>query len=227
MSIDYDKIFKKGKEPVKNMSAYLIALRGHKCEKCCLTHWQDQLITLQTHHIDGDRTNNELNNLLLLCPNCHSQTENFGSKNIKKITISEEKFVETLKNSYSIRQALLSLGLSDASANYVRAKTLIQKYDIEMPNKISTKLKKYCKVCGKEIHPTAEHCTKCFYLLSRKVERPSREELKNLIRTQSFVSISKQFGVSDTAIKKWAIVEGLPYKKSEIKTYSDEEWAKI
>ena len=38
-------------------------------------------VPLQIHHIDGDSTNNKEENLLLLCPNCHSLTENFGSRN--------------------------------------------------------------------------------------------------------------------------------------------------
>lgn len=40
----------------------------------------DKPITLQLHHIDGNPTNNSLNNLQLLCPNCHSQTENYCGK---------------------------------------------------------------------------------------------------------------------------------------------------
>ena len=40
-------------------------------------------MTLELHHIDGDETNNELTNLQYLCPNCHSLTENYGSKNKK------------------------------------------------------------------------------------------------------------------------------------------------
>ena len=39
---------------------------------------------LELHHIDGDNTNNEFNNLLILCPNCHAQTDNYCSKKKKK-----------------------------------------------------------------------------------------------------------------------------------------------
>ena len=46
--------------------------------------WFGEPITLQLHHIDGDHFNNELDNLKILCPNCHSQTDNFCGKNHKK-----------------------------------------------------------------------------------------------------------------------------------------------
>lgn len=51
------------------------------CERCQLSTWQGQKIPLELHHRDGDRTNHLLSNLQLLCPNCHSQTENFRGKN--------------------------------------------------------------------------------------------------------------------------------------------------
>lgn len=56
----------------------------YKCDKCGITEWQGQEIKLQVHHIDGDHFNNELSNLQILCPNCHSQTDNYGGKANKK-----------------------------------------------------------------------------------------------------------------------------------------------
>lgn len=57
--------------------------------------------------------------------------------------------------------------------------------------------------------------------------RPSREELKEMIRTESFCGIGAKFGVSDKAITKWCKNYGLPNTKREIKTYSDEDWELI
>lgn len=58
----------------------------NKCDICGLTNWLDKPIVLQLHHIDGNPNNNSLENLQLLCPNCHSQTDNYcGSANIDKI----------------------------------------------------------------------------------------------------------------------------------------------
>lgn len=58
----------------------------NKCAICGLTEWQDKPITLQLHHINGNPNDNNLTNLQLLCPNCHSQTENYcGNANAQQI----------------------------------------------------------------------------------------------------------------------------------------------
>lgn len=54
------------------------------CEICGIEEWQNQVIIFELHHVDGDATNNEIQNLQILCPNCHSQTKNFRGKNINK-----------------------------------------------------------------------------------------------------------------------------------------------
>jgi hypothetical protein len=60
---------------------YYEKIRGHKCEKCNLTSWNDLSITLHAHHIDGNIFNNDPSNIMILCPNCHSQTPNYCAKN--------------------------------------------------------------------------------------------------------------------------------------------------
>lgn len=46
--------------------------------------WNDKPLRLQIDHIDGDRTNNKKENLQWLCPNCHTQTDTWGVKNVSK-----------------------------------------------------------------------------------------------------------------------------------------------
>lgn len=58
-------------------------IKENKCEICGISHWLDKPISLQLHHINGVNNDHKLDNLQILCPNCHSQTENYGSKNIK------------------------------------------------------------------------------------------------------------------------------------------------
>ena len=56
-------------------------IKEHRCEHCNNTKWLDHPIPLELHHIDGNRKNNTLQNIELLCPNCHSLTDNYrGSK---------------------------------------------------------------------------------------------------------------------------------------------------
>ena len=59
-------------------------IKERKCELCGLKEWQNQEIPLEVHHIDGNTFNNTLENIQLLCPNCHSLTENFRGKQNKK-----------------------------------------------------------------------------------------------------------------------------------------------
>lgn len=58
-------------------------IKENKCECCGISEWNGKPINLELHHIDGNSHNHCLNNLQLLCPNCHSQTDNFRAKNIK------------------------------------------------------------------------------------------------------------------------------------------------
>lgn len=81
-----------------------------------------------------------------------------------------------------------------------------------------------CKKCGKKISHDAKYCMQCYFLMQRKVERPTREELKSLIRNNSFVAIGRIYGVSDNAIRKWCEAYSLPKKKADIKKYTDEQW---
>lgn len=59
---------------------------------------------------------------------------------------------------------------------------------------------------------------------SRKVDRPTREELKQLIRTSSFTEIGRQYDVTDNSVRKWCKAYGLPYKVSDIRSIRDEDW---
>lgn len=55
------------------------------CEICgCSNNWNGKPLVLQLDHINGDHYDNRLENLQILCPNCHSQTETFSNKRNKK-----------------------------------------------------------------------------------------------------------------------------------------------
>lgn len=98
------------------------------CYNCGLTDWLGGKLILELDHINGDNTDNRLENLRFLCPNCHSQTENYKGRNINsgKLKVSDELLIKTLKEEGNIRKALLKVGLSPKGGNYERAYRLQQ-----------------------------------------------------------------------------------------------------
>ena len=65
------------------LKKYISNARGYKCEECGISEWNKKTLSLHLDHIDGNSDNNFPNNIRLLCPNCHSQTETFSGRNKK------------------------------------------------------------------------------------------------------------------------------------------------
>ncbi len=84
--IPIEEIIVKGKYP--HYQSYKLkqrllgeSIKINQCESCGVKNWNNKKLQMELHHIDGDRTNHLLENLLMLCPNCHSQTDSFRAKN--------------------------------------------------------------------------------------------------------------------------------------------------
>lgn len=56
-------------------------LKESRCEECGISKWRGRPLSMALHHVNGDGHDNRLENLELLCPNCHSQTDNYGGRN--------------------------------------------------------------------------------------------------------------------------------------------------
>ncbi len=65
----------------QTLRKYLSEDRGYKCEVCGISKWNNNPITLQVDHINGDAGNDSPSNVRLICPNCHSQSNTYSGRN--------------------------------------------------------------------------------------------------------------------------------------------------
>lgn len=192
---------------VKNRKTNLISLFGNKCCLCGFDEFQE---ALEFHHVDPSK---------------------------KELSLSSNVMVALDKQIEEARKCILvcanchrgiHAGYYDVPKEYYkyfneeRAEFLL-----EQNREIREGKKHYCKLCRILLNDNTTYCVKCGHVIQRKVERPPRELLKFLIRNKSFVSIGKEYGVSDNTIRKWCKAENLLSSKKEINNFTDLEWEKI
>lgn len=73
-----DEVSYRGK--TSSLKRILIDDGHNSCALCGVQDWMGKPLTLHVDHIDGDNSNNSMDNLRFLCPSCHSQTETFSKK---------------------------------------------------------------------------------------------------------------------------------------------------
>jgi hypothetical protein len=83
-------------------------IKENKCEICNIYEWMGQKLTLELHHKDGNRFNNKLDNLQILCPNCHSLIPNH--KYVKKIKNRTKPIVHKIKHIISEKHKICKCG---------------------------------------------------------------------------------------------------------------------
>ena len=100
----------------------------HQCSNCGLDKWLGQPIALELDHANGNNRDNRLQNLWLLCPNCHAQTSTWRGRNINngQQKVTDKDLTAALNECKNVRQALIKVGLAAKGANYDRAKRLMR-----------------------------------------------------------------------------------------------------
>ena len=180
--------------------------------KCCVCGYSKAISALEFHHLNPSQKEYQLSS-----GNCRSIQEDL--KEAKKCIL-------VCSNCHKeIHQGLIDNTKLKSSFNEEIAQEVLNEYQDK-----KIKKEKVCPRCGKVITRTAQYCENCFNELRKEKNaqiRPSREELKKLIRTTSFVKIGEQYCVTDNAIRKWCDAYNLPRTKKEINSYSNDQWSKI
>lgn len=138
-----------------NLKSKLVkeGLKFNICEICNLKgEWNNKPLKMQLDHINGISNDNRIENLRLICPNCHTQTETFCGKN---------------------------------------------------------KSKKFKNQKEKEINGGQTNLELLKNINSRKVERPSKEELITLIKEKGFTGTGRDYNVNGNSVKKWCVSYGI------------------
>jgi hypothetical protein len=65
-------------------------LKENRCEQCGIAEWRGRPLSMQLHHKNGDPLDNRLENLELLCANCHCQTDNFAGRNRSRRSVGND-----------------------------------------------------------------------------------------------------------------------------------------
>lgn len=165
--------------------------KEYKCEnnECGITDWHNKEIRLQVHHINGKHDDNRLENLEILCPNCHSQTKNYARHNNT--------------NSFKITERANEI-LQEKQKMYVHP-------DIDtIANIWIKKERNFCLNCKKEISSNLKFCShKCSQEYRRKINVTNETLIEDFKKLKSYKKVGEKYGVSDNAIKKRCIKNGI------------------
>ena len=160
--------------------------KEYKCENCGINEWDGKPLTLQVHHINGEHNDNRIENLQLLCPNCHTQTDTYAKSN----TTNKKGFKITNR----INEILNGVESSFKPIEVEKIKERI----------LPPKEKKYCKVCGKEIIGNGKkYCSHyCADKANKKFDVDVKQLKEDFQKLKSYRAVGRKYGVSDNAIKK-------------------------
>jgi len=195
--------------------------------KCAICGTNDRL---ELHHINGNPSDNRLENLQILCINHHYDTHNFRNKKGNgRIHFLPEKYFlndEEIRIRNEARRLAKRRGIKISQAIDIINNTPNKSIN-DIPRKISRRSKnKICPICNKEFHRKNYKQKYCSYECFRKAtyRNITKEDLlNNIIKFNgNFTQIGKFYGITDNAIRKWCKKYELPIHSKELRKYIEQ-----
>lgn len=173
-------------------------VKEEKCEVCGNTEWMGEPIPLDLHHINGNHFDDRLENLIIVCPNCHRLTDTHGNKNASIDLIFKQIAEQTAEDKMKLLLEREEKRQQEILENKIRYGEIVN-----FPKK--EKVKKYCLQCGKEIIGRGEkYCSmECATIANAKIY-PSKEELlEESKKYKSMEEMGRHYNITGNGLKKW------------------------
>lgn len=201
----------------------------NECSECGIGGvWNGKPIVLQLDHIDGNSNNNLLDNLRILCPNCHSQTHTYcraKSTTFNRANYNSLESIIANNKPKTIFELANLLGITHAAGNYktIRKELIARNLELDAPPVAVTPINitRVCTLCDKPICNNSKSglCKSCVHISQHRCKHPTREQLIDELKTSNPYAIGKKYGVSDNAIRAWMRRYLIPTKKHELREY--------
>lgn len=184
----------------KKLKKDLVEYKGGKCERC---GYSKCVSALDFHHKDPSQKDFAL-------------SRNGHTRSWKLLKEEADKCELVCSNCHREIHEELN-GFKDKRQNIITRKYKIITKE-SAPSRIKEK-KKYnnCKTCGIETYNKKYCSDKCSKLAKRRVDRPSKEQLIEILKNNNWTKTAKMFGVSDVAIRKWARQYGINTNRKELR----------
>jgi len=148
----------------------------YRCSNCKLSEWMGNKIPLEVDHINGIHTDNRIENLRFLCPNCHALTDTYKGKNIKNKEHSKVVYANIGKNKICKKCNM---------EKHKYSEVCIKCHLKDKVHKNSTHNKKInsCIDCSKVIHKDSERCIECYKKAKKKgIFIKNKKNTNNMIK---------------------------------------------
>lgn len=166
---------------------FTFGLKEKRCECCGLSEWIGKEIPLELHHKNGNHYDNTWDNLQILCPNCHGQTEHYRGANKISHKDKKAKIIE----------------LTDEEKDIL----YFNKEKVERQKKEKTKKYAKCLACGNDFEfndKRAKFCSLTCMTEYNSRHIPRKEDFIEIIKKHSsVVQLARYYNMSDNGIKRW------------------------